>query len=282
MNNEQYLLKLKDTMELKGNSKKSIYIYTLTLKQFFRFYEKPVHEITTQDVKDYLLYQVRNGLDPATVNSKHSMLLIFFKEVIEKPEIMLPIPYLKCRKKLPVILTRDEIQQIFDNAPNLKAKAILMIIYSSGLRLNEATSLKIADIDSKRMQVFVRQGKGGKDRYTLLSEKALECLREYYRAYRPKEWLFYPLRHKDYRISNRAVQEYFGLTVAAAGITKKCSVHSLRHAFASHLLENETDLFSIMKLLGHCSLRSTQVYLHLSPAKVHQTKSPLDQEVQSE
>ncbi len=114
MNNEQYLLKLKDAMELKGNTSKSIYIYTLTLKQFFEFSEKVAHEITTQDIKTYLLYQVKIGLEPSTINSKHSMLLIFFKEVMEKPEITLPIPYLKRKKKLPTILTKEEVQRILD------------------------------------------------------------------------------------------------------------------------------------------------------------------------
>lgn len=279
MNNEQHLIQLRNIMELKGNSKGSISYYHTTMKQFFTFYNRAADEITTQDIREYLLYHINQGYAPGTVNSKHSILVVFFKEVMEKPEIMAPIPYLKLPKKLPVILTRDEVQKIFDYAPNLKARAILMIIYSSGLRLSEATHLKIPDIDSTRMQVFVRQGKGKKDRYTILSEKALICLRQYYLMYKPSDWLFYPLRHKKYPVSNRSIQEYFGLSSAAAGITKKVSVHSLRHAFASHMLENETDLFSIMTLLGHSSLRTTQIYLQLSPAKVHQAISPLDLEV---
>ena len=279
MNNEQYLLKLKDAMELKGNAQGTIYTYKLILKQLFEFVDKPVHEITTQDIKNYLLFQIKNGLDPATINSKHSMILIFFKEELEKPEIILPIPYLKRKKRLPVLLTKEEVKEIINHAPNLKSKAILMVIYSSGLRLSEAANLKVSDIDSKRMQLFVRQGKGGKDRYTVLSQKALECLREYYRAYRPEDWLFPPRLDKKNHIGKRSIQEYFDRSLAATGITKKVSTHSLRHAFASHMLENETDLLSIMHLLGHDSLRTTQVYLHLSPAKIHNVVSPLDLEV---
>ena len=279
MNNDQYLLKLKDAMELKGNAQGTIYTYKLILKQLFEFVDKPVHEITTQDIKNYLLFQIKNGLDPATINSKHSMILIFFKEVLEKPEIILPIPYLKRKKRLPVLLTKEEVKEIINHAPNLKSKAILMVIYSSGLRLSEAANLKVSDIDSKRMQLFVRQGKGGKDRYTVLSQKALECLREYYRAYRPEDWLFPPRLDKKNHIGKRSIQEYFDRSLAATGITKKVSTHSLRHAFASHMLENETDLLSIMHLLGHDSLRTTQVYLHLSPAKIHNVVSPLDLEV---
>jgi len=279
LNNEQYLVKLKEAMELKGNSSKSIYIYTQTVKQFFTFHKKPAHEITTQDVKDYLLHQIKRGLDPSTINSKHSMILIFFREVIEKPEIMMPIPYLKRKKKLPTILTNKEVWRIINHATTLKYKTIFMVVYSSGLRLNEVANLRISDIDSKRMQIFVHQGKGNKDRYTILSKKALEALREYYRAYRPEDWLFYPKCHKHKHLSTRAIQDNFVLSRDAASITKKCSMHSLRHAFASHMLENETDLFSIMKLLGHCSLRTTQVYLHLSPAKIHKVISPLDMEV---
>lgn len=280
MNNEQYLTKLKETMELKGNNPKSIYIYVQTVTNFFYYLDnKPVQEIATPDIKKYLLHQVNRGLDPSTINSKHSMLLIFFKEVMEKPELILPIPYLKRKQKLPTILTKEEIRRIINHSTTLKYKTIFMVVYSSGLRLAEVANLKVSDIDSKRMQIFVRQGKGGKDRYTILSKKALEALREYYRIYRPEEWLFYPRYYKDKHISTRAIQDSFVLSRNAAGITKKCSMHSLRHAFASHMLENETDLFSIMQLLGHCSLRTTQVYLHLSPAKVHNVVSPLDLEV---
>ena len=279
MNNKQYLVKLQETMTLKGNSSKSIYIYTQTVKQFFRFHKKPAHEITTQDVKDYLLHLVNRGLDPSTINSKHSMLLIFFQGAMEKPEIMFPIPYLKRKKKLPTILTKEEVWRIIEHATTLKYKTIFMVVYSSGLRLNEVANLRISDIDSKRMQIFVHQGKGGKDRYTILSRKALESLRKYYRTYRPDDWLFYPKSNKNKHLSTRAIQDNFVLSRGTAGIAKKCTMHSLRHAFASHLLENETDLFSIMRLLGHCSLRTTQVYLHLSPTQIHKVISPLDLEV---
>ncbi len=279
MTNEQYISKLRSIMELKGNTQKTIRVYSYIMKHFFRFHNKPVHEMTTQDVRSYLLHHIHQGYAPATTNSKHSVLVTFFQEVMEKPEIMAPIPYIKGSTKLPVILTSNEIKQIFDHAPNLKAKTILMVVYSSGLRVSEVTGLKISDIYSKRMQVFVRQGKGKKDRYTILSETALKALRDYYRIYKPVEWLFYPKNYKEKCISTRAVQDHFKHAAATAGITKKVSIHSLRHAFASHLLENDTDLYSIMKLLGHRSLRTTQIYLHLSPAKIHKTVSPLDLEV---
>ena len=270
MNNDQYLLKLKDAMELKGNAQGTIYTYKLILKQLFEFVDKPVHEITTQDIKNYLLFQIKNGLDPATINSKHSMILIFFKEVLEKPEIILPIPYLKRKKRLPVLLTKEEVKEIINHAPNLKSKAILMVIYSSGLRLSEAANLKVSDIDSKRMQLFVRQGKGGKDRYTVLSQKALECLREYYRAYRPEDWLFPPRLDKKNHIGKRSIQEYFDRSLAATGITKKVSTHSLRHAFASHMLESSGDLRAVQELLGHANISTTQIYTHLDRSYLKQ------------
>ena len=175
-------------MELKGNTPKSIKVYAYIMRHFLRFHGKPAHELTTQDVRHFLLYHIHKGYAPATINSKHRVLVSFFLEVMEQPEIMAPIPYIKESTKLPVILTREEIQQIFEHASTLKAKTMLMIVYSFGLRVSEVAELKISDIDSKRMQVFVRQGKGKKDRYTILSKTALETLREYYRVNKPVNW----------------------------------------------------------------------------------------------
>ncbi len=154
-----------------------------------------------------------------------------------------------------------------------------MTAYSSGLRVGEVTRLKVSDIDSLKMQLHIRQAKGQKDRYTILSERNLHCLREYYRQYRPTDWMFYPYSYKDKHLSKRTVEVYFKATAAAAGISKKVVPHSLRHAFACHLLENGTDIYTIKTLLGHSSLRSTQAYLQLSPSHVFSTKSPLDMEV---
>ena len=189
---------------------------------------------------------------------------------------------MKKAKKLPETLTASEIEAILNCSRNLKYKTILMTIYGSGLRIGEALRLRVSDIDSKKMQLRVKQGKGQKDRYTILSERNLKCLRDYYRTYRPDDLLFYTYSYKDTPLSKKSIQRDFKSAAAAAGINKKVTPHSLRHAFACHLLENGTDIYAIKSLLGHSSLRSTEVYLQLSPCLVLSAKSPLDKESANE
>ena len=158
---------------------------------------------------------------------------------------------------------------------NLKHKAILIIIYSAGLRISEAIVLKIQDIDSKRMQIRVHQSKGKKDRYTLLSEKALTVLRAYFQEYRPKHWLFEGQEPAS-QYATRSIQNIFKAAASKAGIRKKVSVHTLRHSFATHLLENGTDIRYIQNLLGHESSKTTEIYTHITTKGFNQLKSPLD------
>jgi len=176
---------------------------------------------------------------------------------------------------LPSVLSKDEIKRIFDATPNLKHKTILMTIYSAGLRVSEASNLKVADIDSKNMQIIVRQGKGKKDRYTLLSKSNLEVLRKYFKVYKPKLWLFFGIDPLE-KLNNRTLQRIFEESKIRALITKKSSLHTLRHSFATHLLENGTDLCYIQLLLGHACIQSTMVYLHLRRLDVLKVVSPLD------
>jgi site-specific recombinase XerD len=158
---------------------------------------------------------------------------------------------------------------------NLKHRAILMITYSAGLRISETARLKVSDIDSKRMMVRVQQGKGGKDRYTILSKTALECLRQYWKAYRPKEWLFEGQKEGTH-ICLSSIQQIFVEAKECAGITKPVSPHTLRHSFATHLIEAGTSLHHVQLLLGHRSPTTTTVYLHVSRINLAQVTSPLD------
>jgi site-specific recombinase XerD len=178
-------------------------------------------------------------------------------------------------KKLPVVLSREEIRGIFSAIKNLKHRALLMAIYSAGLRVSEVVHLKVSDLDSQRMTIRVQQGKGQKDRYTLLSQRTLEVLRDYWRAYRPQDWLF-PGKPATQPLSVSAVQRVFGMVLLRAGIKKPASVHTLRHSFATHLLEDGTDLYHIQRLLGHASPKTTTVYLHLSRKDMRSVRSPLD------
>jgi site-specific recombinase XerD len=179
-------------------------------------------------------------------------------------------------KKLPVIMSMDEVRRIIIHAPNLKHKAILSLIYSGGFRISEVLNLKIADIDSERMLIHVHCAKGKKDRYTLLSQKALTILREYYTVYAPRVYLFEGSPGIQY--SARSAQWVLKMAAKRAGIDKRITLHSLRHSFATHLLENGTDLRYIQNLLGHNSPKTTMIYTHVSQASVQNIRNPFDME----
>ena len=185
----------------------------------------------------------------------------------------------RAKRKLPIVLDLSEVESLFTVTTNLKHKAILMITYSSGLRASETARLKITDIDSKRMTVRITQGKGGKDRYSILSQTTLEHLRQYWRKYHPHEWLFNGAKEND-PISTNSIQQLFYKAKKQAGITKPASVHTLRHSFATHLIEAGTSLHHVQLLLGHRSPTTTTVYLHVSRLNLAQVTSPLDKAVQ--
>jgi site-specific recombinase XerD len=178
---------------------------------------------------------------------------------------------------MPVILDKGEVRRLLAATNNLKHKAILAITYGSGLRISEVAHLMVGDIDSARMTVLVRQGKGSKDRYTILSTTALELLVPYLRTYRPVSWLF-PGAIAGRPITTSTIGRVMRHAKKRAGITKRVSVHSLRHAFATHLLEDGTDVRSVQALLGHRSLKTTIIYLHVSPQGLSHVRSPLDTE----
>lgn len=177
-------------------------------------------------------------------------------------------------KKLPVVLNTDEVKRILLNATNLKHKALLSMIYSGGFRVSEILNLKLSDVDSKRMLIHIRAAKGKKDRYTLLSEKALLLLREYYAVYQPKEYLFEGTSGGQY--SERSAQNVLKVIATRAGISKKISLHTLRHSFATHLLEQGTDIRYIQSLLGHSSPKTTMIYTHITDVAMNNIKNPLD------
>jgi integrase/recombinase XerD len=180
----------------------------------------------------------------------------------------------KMAKRLPVVLSAQEVRRIIDCATNLKHKTLLSLIYSGGFRISEVLNLKPADIDSERMLIHVKNAKGNKDRYTLLSQKALVLLREYYLVYKPQKYLFEGQNGQQY--SDRAAQQVLKIVAARAGILKRITLHSLRHSFATHLLENGTDIRYIQNLLGHSSPKTTMIYTHVSQASVQNIRNPLD------
>jgi len=260
--------KLKDQMEmdmkLRRFSPKTISCYLACMRNVAIYFGKSPAELDEEEIRKYLYHLIEErNVSQAVISQSYSALKFFFENTIQKPWNVSKIPRSKQRKKLPQVLSKHEVESIFSVTTNLKHRAILMTIYAAGLRVGEATRLKVSDIDSGRMAIRVNEGKGLKDRYTLMGERTLEVLRLYYKAYRPSEWLF-PGRSPSEPVSISSVQRVFKTSLHKAGIKKKASVHTLRHCFATHLLESGTDLYYIQRLLGHGSARTTSVYLHIT------------------
>ena len=232
-------------------------------------------QLGEENIREYLHYLLaEKKVSDSTYRQAYGSLKFLYQTTMKQSVVFDKIPKLKNRKKLPVVLDRTEVEELFSVTKNIKHKAILMVTYSSGLRLAETSHLKVTDIDSKRMMVRVT-GKGGKDRYSILSAVALDTLRLYYRRYRPKDWLFEGQR-ADRPISERTIERIFEIAKDRASITKPATLHTLRHSFATHLLEAGTDLHHIQLLLGHKSPKTTTIYLHVSNKALSRITSPLD------
>lgn len=263
-------------LQLRGLSARTQEVYLTRLRELARYFKKSPDQLGESEIKEYLLYLLKEKkASDSTVRQYYGALKFFYQITLKRSWVMEKIPYLKTKKRLPVILDRKEIEALFTATDNIKHRAILMIIYSAGLRLGEAANLRIADIDSKRMTIRIQQGKGGKDRYSILSPIALDTLRQYWRNYRPSEWLFEGYGTNN-PISDRSIQSIFKAAKKRAGITKPASTHTLRHSFATHLLEAGANLHHIQLLLGHKSPQTTTVYLHVSRLELAQIASPLD------
>ena len=267
---------MKGDLELRGLSPHTRDNYLRHVSQFSCHYGRSPRHLDEKDIKEYLLYLIREKkVSTSTVNQCYHALKFLYERTLNRMWVMARVPRVRRLKQLPVVLDREEVESLFSVTKNLKHRAILMLIYSSGLRLMEAARLKVTDIDSKRMLIRIKQGKGRKDRYTILSKVALEVLREYWGQYRPKEWLFAG-RYPGKPLTGRSIQRVLIKAKDLAGIKKPATVHTLRHSFATHLLEAGTDLYHIQLLLGHRSLNTTTIYLHVSRKELARIVSPLD------
>jgi site-specific recombinase XerD len=266
---------LKD-MQLRGFAPSTHRTYLKHLRNFETFFQKPAQQLGQDDLRSFLLHLITvKKVSGEYVDSVYSALKFFYEKTLGRTWNMTEIPRLKRTKKLPVVLSRDEIKQLLAVTSNLKFKAMFMTAYAGGLRVSEIAHLKVSDIDSENMQILIRQGKGNFDRYTLLSITLLECLRKYWRQYRPQDWLF-PGKLPGQPLRTRAIQDAFLKMKIKAGIDKKATIHSLRHSFATHLLENGVDIVRIQRLMGHANISTTLLYLQLAKVKILQVKSPLD------
>ena len=246
------------------------------MKSFAIHFHRSPAELGDQEIREYLHYLIEEKKTSQSVISQaYSALKFFYETTLKRDWNGFRIPRAKMGKRLPLVLSQQEIQAIFSATRNLKHRALLMTIYSAGLRVSEVVHLKVSDIDSQRMVIRVQQGKGEKDHYTLLAQRTLEVLREYWRAYRPKEWLF-PGQPAKGSLSVSSVQKVFEKILHETGVKKHATVHTLRHSFATHLLEAGTDLYHIQRLLGHTTPKTTAIYLHLSRKDLGGVSSPID------
>jgi integrase/recombinase XerD len=264
------------SMELRGFAKSTQRTYLAHMQRFVDFCGQDPVSLGYDEVRAFLHQAITvRKLSSAYVNSAYGALKFFYQSVLFREWNMLHVPRVKKKSFLPTILTLQEVRQILDATSNLKHKAILTTIYSAGLRVSEVAHLQITDIHSANMRLLVRQSKGNKDRFSILSENNLFLLRQYWKAYRPNLWLF-PGIPDSKPISVRTIQSVFKDSLHAAGISKDVSVHTLRHCFATHLLNQGASILQIKELLGHADIQTTSIYLHLTHAQVLGLKSPLD------
>jgi integrase/recombinase XerD len=263
-------------LQLKGITPRTQRKYLREATNLSNYFGKSPVELGEKEVKEYLVHLLEDRkLSRGTYRNYVAGIKFLYKTTLNREEVVEKIRYPKAKKKLPVVLDLSEIKALLSVMENLKHRALLTITYSAGLRISEAACLKVTDIDSKRMMVRVQQGKGGKDRYSILSQTALELLRRYWRQYRPKEWLFEGQKEGTH-ICLTAIRQIFLEAKERAGITKPASPHTLRHSFATHLIEAGTSLHHVQLLLGHRSPTTTTVYLHVSKMNLSKVASPLD------
>jgi site-specific recombinase XerD len=265
-----------DDMRMRNMSRHTQRAYLRAVAQFAQYFHKSPDQLALEQVRTYLLYLINERqVTPSTYNQIRCALHFFFRVTVGRAWDLDRLVCQKLGKKLPVILSREEVRQLLAAATNIKTKAVLMTLYGAGLRVAEVVALEVRDIDSKRMVIRVRSGKGHKDRYVMLSTTLLEVLRGYWRAHRPTRLLF-PGKVPDKPLTGLAVYRACRGAARRARLGKEVSPHTLRHTFATHLLEAGTDLRTIQALLGHRSLRTTALYTYVSPERMAATKSPLD------
>ena len=270
---ENMILKLRE-MRYSENTVKT---YKNGFEELINYY--PTHDIdkiTEPMITAFCQYLVIDrGVSSSYQNQAINAIKFYYEKVLGGQRKLYNLDRPNREKQLPTVLSSEEIMSIIQKTYNLKHKAILMIIYSAGLRISELINLTLADIDSKRMQIRISAAKGKKDRYSILSVKTLEILRQYFTKYKPKNYLFEG-QEANQAYSSRSIQVFFKESCKKAGILKKVSVHTLRHSFATHLLENGTDLRYIQSLLGHSSSKTTEIYTHITTKGMEKIKSPLD------
>jgi integrase/recombinase XerD len=274
--NQQALYYMIETLQLKAYSQSTITTYRNEFAQLLYILKGyKVEELDANRLRSYFLYCVNTlKLSENTLHSRINAVKFYFEKVLKREHFFFEIPRPKRPSILPKVISVSDIKKIFDVTTNLKHNTMLKLCYGMGLRVSEIVNLKIKDIDSGRMQVFIERAKGKKDRYVNLPESILLQMREYFKEYRPKKYLFEGQYGDAY--SKRSAQQVFSDALKKAKINKTIGIHGLRHSFATHLMENGTDVMFIQKLLGHSDIKTTLRYIHVSKKDIKNIKSPLD------
>jgi integrase/recombinase XerD len=264
-----------EDMTIRKFTPKTQHDYVQRIKNFAAFVGRSPDTATFEDVRRYQLHLATSGVGVPTINQTVSTLRFFFRVTLRRHEIVEHTHVIHEPRKLPVVLSVEEVARLLDAAPGLKYKAALSVAYGAGLRAAEVVALKIADIDSKRMILRVEQGKGGRDRNVMLSPHLLQVLRTWWMVERPQGWLF-PGRNPVQPMTTRQLNRACHIAAETAGITKRVSPHTLRHSFATHLLEQNTDIRVIQVLLGHAKLENTALYARVATKTINAVMSPLE------
>ena len=264
-----------EDMAIRKFAPKTQHDYLQRVKNFTIHLGRSPDTASSEDVRRYQLHLTASGVGVPTVNQTVSTLRFFFKVTLGRPDLVERTAFVREPRKLPVVLSPDEVARLLDAAPGLKYKAALSVAYGAGLRVSEVVALKVSDIDSKRMIIRVEQGKGRKDRYVMLSPHLLELLRAWWKTARPQGWLF-PGRDRVQPMTTRQLNRACHAAANMAEISKPVSMHTLRHSFATHLLEQNIDIRVIQVLLGHAKLDTTALYARVATKTIQQVMSPLD------
>jgi len=268
--------KMIDNMKLRGFAPNTQQAYVAAVAGLAKFYSESPDRLNSEKVQHYLLHLMEERrLSWSTCNVAAAALRFFYTETLRWHPANIGIPPRRKKTQLPEILSSQELERLFVSTMNHKHRVMLMTAYGAGLRVSELVRMKASDIDSQRMMIRVEQGKGNKDRYTILSHRLLTELRSYWKTYRPPTWLF-PSKDPDQHVCRETAHRIYHECKNRAGIKKGKGIHILRHCFATHLLEAGVDLRTIQILMGHSSIRSTIVYLQLTSKKLSSTQSPLD------
>jgi len=271
---------MREELQRRNYAATTIENYIHAVEEFAKYFRRPPDRLNREHLREYQAYLLRERkLEPRTVKLHVSALRFFFVKTLKRRYLLEDIPFPKVPRRLPIILSVEEVGRLLDSARNLLDRTLLMVLYSTGMRNRELRNLQVKDIDSKAMLINIQHGKGGRDRYVPLSPKLLETLREYWRWMKPKTWLFPGTVdgwRADKHITPKVVWDACQSAAERAGIEKRVSAHLLRHSYATHLLEAGADLRTIQLLLGHVKLEHTAIYLHLSQRHLQAVANPLD------